>query len=324
MLQCGEEFGPPPADEPALEFEFACDSPFTLSVGGEYVIADSGPRGRVHGMCPLCNNYAHDEIDALLANGELKAVARMGFTKDEVARHLRNHSGPVYAASGRAVVEVEEARLRPASVVKVLAVDAALRRADGPGPDPVGSFGETNGAVRARRYAFDKGAQIRSLRPWTVARTRLELEDRVAEAINFYDEMLELRQMTREIHTEATAEIEDPRGNGTMLKYGLDGLKVGLSAVREMRGVVETLGKMSLIAKKLSDDEDGGRVSPELQSIIDSVALRRRNAIAGNQGAEDVPAIAAPRDRAAEAARDLAEIEGEIDSLGALLGDEDE
>jgi len=98
---------------------------------------------------------------------------------------------------------------------------------------------------------------IGKYRPWGYARMNKELSKRAENTVNFLDEMMNIRKMSYRIYNEIMDE-GDPKLYGT-----------AISAVREIRGVMETLGKMSLIAKKLGDDNAGvKRLSEPMQDMI--------------------------------------------------------
>jgi len=89
-----------------------------------------------------------------------------------------------------------------------------------------------------------------------------ELRDRAQNNINFMDEMMRVRKMSYHVYKEVIT-------RGQVKDYG-----IAMTAVREIRGVVETLGKFSLIAKQLGDDEGKmKRLSPQMQDMIAKLGI---------------------------------------------------
>ena len=114
----------------------------------------------------------------------------------------------------------------------------------------------------------------RSLVPFTRGQVAGETERRAIDAINFYDEMMGIRARAITIYDRIMDPEDKILDDGRLVKVMPDPkyYRTALAAVSEMRGVVETLGKMSLIAKRLNEGTDGPRrLSPDLQSIIDQI-----------------------------------------------------
>ena len=282
---CGDDFAPELADDgPSLDKSF--DSPYRNSLfGRDYVIdhgtdSDSG----VFGMCPLCNNARHKEIDALAASGGFAALRKMGFTKSEIDRHLGAHIGLVYAAVGRGMVGTGESGQRVYGLGRIVE-DPMMP--DTVAVDPSASY------PLPRKYAFDGGKQVLPLRPWNHIRGAAELKERAVEAINFYDEMMEIRGMARRVYSEIMDPdpVANPDGTYSEPKKNMEYFSVAVSAIKEMSRVVDTLGKMSLIAKRLGEGGPEKQLDPGLQSIVDSIGTRGRKAI--EAAALDAPPLAA-------------------------------
>jgi hypothetical protein len=100
--------------------------------------------------------------------------------------------------------------------------------------------------------------------PWDDARQSAETHMRELAAINFYDEMMDIRRCAIDVYNEVMASKD--------LKF----YPTAIAAVRERRGIVETLGKMSLIAKQLNEVTDTGKkLSPALQEMVDRMQAFR-------------------------------------------------
>ena len=113
---------------------------------------------------------------------------------------------------------------------------------------------------------------------------------RQAEAINFYDEMMAIRGRAIDVYDRIMGEkqpdgtyeggLVDPRvvemDDGARVVVGGNPklMSIAVAAVREMSGVVDTLCKMSLIAKRLGDDGPEEELDPAIKSIVDSIGKR--------------------------------------------------
>lgn len=122
---------------------------------------------------------------------------------------------------------------------------------------------------------------------------------RQVEAINFYDEMMAIRGKAIDIYDRIMGEkrpdgtyegglvdprvVEVPKGDGSTVQTIVGGdpklMSIAVAAVREMSGVVDTLCKMSLIAKKLGEDGPDEELDPAIKSIVDSIGARKALAV---------------------------------------------
>jgi hypothetical protein len=103
---------------------------------------------------------------------------------------------------------------------------------------------------------------IHPSKPWTEGRMRNEIEARAADSLNFLDQMREYMDKTDHVYDEVM-------GEGDVAKYG-----IAIQAIHEGRGILESIGKMGLIAKKLGEGAGGmRRLSPELQGMIEKLGI---------------------------------------------------
>ena len=143
------------------------------------------------------------------------------------------------------------------------------------------------GAGQEVRYAYDGGERMlngdgsnRSLVPFNVAQAHGEQNKRGKDALDFYSEMLDVRQKAIDVYDRI------------MDSYDKERYSVAVAALRERRGVVDTLVKMSLIAKRLGEEGDGPRrLSADLQSVVD--ALRATSSPVGDDEAHPIFDVAA-------------------------------
>lgn len=172
------------------------------------------------------------------------------------------------------------------------------RRPQGIHPDP---GGEVSGGVGiniellndpriGRDYAMDGRVGKRPLAPWTKTRSVAEMALRQAEAINFYDEMMAIRGRAIDVYDRIMGEkqpdgtyegglvdhqvVSLPDGKTAVVEGNPKLMSIAVAAVREMSGVVDTLCKMSLIAKRLGDDGPEEELDPAIKSIVDSIGKR--------------------------------------------------
>ena len=147
---------------------------------------------------------------------------------------------------------------------------------------------------------------------------------RQVEAINFYDEMMAIRGKAIDIYDRIMGEkqpdgtyeggLVDPRvvekqvGDETVQTIvGGDPklMSIAVAAVREMSGVVDTLCKMSLIAKKLGEDGPDEELDPAIKSIVDSIGARASLAVPVETVAAEAEELARDTKERDSAARQL-------------------
>ena len=222
--------------------------------------------------CPYCNNSRTSEIthDVLAGMSIEKLHGKYSIEetipRSEMLFHIANHILPIYEpiAMERVAIplESEYAQIllsRTKARQKVLAdstatltpvraptidVDLKKRRA-------VGDYYYINGDVRATKF-----------NRWTRGRMLQEIEKRKDDSLNFLDKMKEYMRKTDDVYDAVMEE-------GDIKNYG-----IAIAAVREGRGILESIGKMGLIAKKLGEDTGGlRRMSPEMQAMMAKLGI---------------------------------------------------
>ena len=91
-------------------------------------------------------------------------------------------------------------------------------------------------------------------------------------------------------------------------------MSIAVASIREMSGVVDTLCKMSLIAKRIGEDGPGEELDPAIKSIVDSIGARKAITV-------DVEAVAA---EAEGLARDTAKRAADVGQLPMRKVEEEE
>lgn len=294
-------------DRVGVAFEPTHLSPYIYPLDGEHYEVEPGfgPTG----LCPLCNNAQHDTLDKELIKGidKPRAWRRMGFSEKVVFEHVVNHIGPIYAHSGRTLVDELAIRstLDDEDKPELLArVGGAIRRTMGkvseeraerrrdeiykvevvvePGygdliedeaeiPIEPSIQGRPEGARAKEWYAFDGDMQLGPLRPWGDERMANEIQKRADDSIVFYDEMLDVRRMGKRIYDEIMDGDPgcDKNGNELARNYS-----AAIQAARVVKDVAMDMAKLALIATKLGDEKDKvRRVSPTMQAMIDEIGI---------------------------------------------------
>jgi len=229
----------------------------------------------ISGMCPLCNNNQWREIDQSLLSGitcpEIRERFGAFFTDDEIAIHAADHLMPVSTAvlenffPESLRCEAEEFDSSALDMSRIY-LREGLRAPDvDEESSPVaGSTGQDSSNLAPAHdqvYAIENGV-LYPMKIWSPKRMESELRDRAQNNINFMDEMMRVRKMSYHVYKEVIT-------RGQVKDYG-----IAMTAVREIRGVVETLGKFSLIAKQLGDDEGKmKRLSPQMQDMIAKLGI---------------------------------------------------
>jgi hypothetical protein len=139
-------------------------------------------------------------------------------------------------------------------------------------------------------YAMDGGKVTGPLRRWSRERTMEEMAIRQRDALNFFDEMLEIRGCAMEIYDEAMepreVESRDTRNGGASRMER--NLPVALSALKERRSVAETMAKVGLIAARLgSEGGETKKLSPELSSLLEDLKILSCTQLKAEDDAED-------------------------------------
>jgi hypothetical protein len=118
--------------------------------------------------------------------------------------------------------------------------------------------------VRRAYSEYDTGeGHQRPLRRWTEERMEREIEKTTRETVTFLDEMLNVRDMAHRVYRE----IMD---NGDLKYYA-----TAVSAIHEVRGVMESLAKLSLIAQRIDDGNERSirKLSPAMRDMIRSMGI---------------------------------------------------
>jgi len=265
------------------------------------------------GMCPLCNNERHREIDheLIVKLGRIPETGYMGLTHRQVVTHIVNHVGPVYVVAGEDATDGPHEAVRPqkrsrvhgpqAVIDRALLVeagerigkydndvalltpddiawyDAAFERAADRPPPSQEPQGRPQGSQPKKWYAFDGEEQLGPLRPWGDDRVETEVQKRNEDAIVFYDEMLDARRMARRIYADIMDSdidaLNDSREESGG-KYVERNYSAAIAAVREIRSIATDMAKLALIATKYSDGKEKTRVlSPVMQGLIDDIGV---------------------------------------------------
>lgn len=283
-------------NEGEIVFEMTIDSPYIRPLTGTPL---EWKRGFVDGMCPLCNNERHGQIDhEIMENlGKTGLHTRFGISENQLAVHIASHIGMVYSEQGRLLADLDrhddkktEERIRKGVKVskqlEVLisrekrAADAVIVEIQTGEPSFLEEDDERPlrpdsrvAMYRGVWYAYDGKTVRKPLRPWTKERTMEEMIVRERDAINFFDEMLDIRAKSCEVYEEAMTPQARIDKNGN--EYETKDLSVALSALRERRSVAETMVKVGLIANRIGGGKDGQKreLSPEMKSMIADLGI---------------------------------------------------
>lgn len=274
-----EEFGPPPEafrrkeDRVVMEtrigqvfstkevvFEPFLESPYARSLSGEYDFLNLYP---VSGLCAICNNEKHKEIDQDIVRLPLSRVAKKWRVAEDVLTfHLSRHMGPIYGK-----IALRYMKKLPPKVANEVLSSSVVREVD----------------RLAYRTTFDvlyypeklpepAEGEYGKLRMWTKERTLQEIAQREAEAIDFYDEMIDCKGRFERVYDEIM--------NNEFFKESKDGpipaernYASAVAAVKGKHGVLVDLAKMSIIAARISSQPGNGGLglSAEMDSMVSSI-----------------------------------------------------
>lgn len=260
--------------------------------------------------CPLCNNTRRHEIDRELLSGAtshsiLTSYFRFGVTEQDVARHMQRHLLPLVGGLLHAgLAEVLPSLPEPGEWDEVsqpqsveVKTDGELLRKENRRPSqlvPRALMGVT--PAEPNQYAWDGGKRTSYIR-WTRGRMVNEIEERAGDTMNYLDEMVSLRSMAKKIYDEVMEA-------GEIKNYG-----IAVSAIKEMRGVMDSIGRMGLIAKKLGESSSGiKRLSPEMQGMMAKLGIMA-------DGAEPVSPLLARKADALDVAREVSEADRIADAV---------
>lgn len=246
-----------------VRMEPVYESPWSWPFTSPKVMVDEAPPGWPFGLCPLCNNKAHAYLDACIMTGKRGSLHVAGFNDRQIARHLTHHIGPLYREVFADLMgDLSEADLPPDVEIvykKMLAVEKKLKEDDEACPVYTEGREETKPGRINAVYAWDGSKRLSNPHPWSIERTKQEMDDRKHEAINFYDAMVDIDDKAKVIYREG------------MAIGGSKGLAVAVKALHERRGAMTDLAKVGLIAKSVSDRNKANELSPGLQSMLDTL-----------------------------------------------------
>jgi hypothetical protein len=304
-----------------LIFEMNIDSPLKRPLSGTPL---TWQPGQVDGLCPLCNNEAHEEIDKYLMSHLDDVVSRSeailpapweNISSRTIRRHASLHIGALYAllcASRTRTDTLRENEYLDETVEgffdnlaafsregeRRISENRIKERYDHTTNDPVPLENDTilllEGSPvpvhRGKWYAMEGGTVTGPLRKWSKERTLEEMAIRQHDALNFFDEMLDIREKSMDIYDEAMEPHEVIRKDGS--SYTMKDLPVALSALKERRSVAETMAKVGLIAAKLgSSDGKTAKLSPELSSMLEDLKILSRDQVTSfreaNEGVDE-------------------------------------
>lgn len=276
-----------------LTFEPTHESPYLHSLAGEYDLPlPDGPPLLVSGTCPVCNNSDCKMIDRMLVSGKhIKDVARISkISVMELQHHLKYHAAPIYYEAANQLRLLCEARLegnerfhglsnKYLKELAELTPEYDKQRMEGGAGTPTGDIADP--PVK-QDYAIVDGVQKKRLRPWTKRRAEMEIITKAGDALNYYDEMMDIREKVSRVY-DRIVNKDNPKEDDP------ERYSVAIAATRELRGIVTDLAKMSLIAQKLGDGREGEKkLSGPLAALVDSIYAG--NALPEKQSGEPVPA----------------------------------
>lgn len=319
ILAADEAVVMPKARPGDVRMEPVYESPWSWPFTSPKVMVDEAPPGWPFGLCPLCNNKAHAYLDACIMTGKIGTLHVSGFKDAQIARHLRHHIGPLYREVFSDLMgDIRESDLPDDAAVvykKVMAVEKKLPEDDEACPVYTDGREEGKPGRINATYAWDASKRVSNPHPWSIERTKQEMEDRKREAINFYDAMVDIDDKAKVIYKES------------MAIGGSKGLAVAVKALHERRGAMTDLAKVGLIAKSVSDRNRANELSPGLQSMLDTLFSGEPERLAAMK---DVTPLALPASPEASPNTPLAASEKnkteeeDEDDKGAGFGDEDE
>ena len=262
----------------AVRFEQRYESPFFMpldtgrdSFDREYVLPSG--IGYVDWRCPLCYNELHARLDAQIIGGAsvYELSRQYGFSVDRFREHLSLHIGPIYVEIAKRICDL-------ISFADDKAGTRFFRSLLKNTPSPqmeYATYHDNRGSAGDRaasrgymvRYAFRGGDRImdsdgrsRELVPFNRGQCARETQERGIDALNYYDELLNIRQRAIDVYDKIINTDDRKR------------FSVAIAAVREMRGVVDTLARTSLIARQLSEGIEGApKLFPDLQALVDAI-----------------------------------------------------
>lgn len=291
----------------AVFFSIDPVSPYAYPLDGQHY--EVGPGFGPTGLCPLCNNEKHREMDRFfLENLDKRGAWKVhGFDEKVVVEHLVNHLGPIYTSTGRELLDafaartevnvlfpkvrtkIERAAVHAVARANIDVVDEREARHDdevlispfsSPGVEaeeiPPSVFGRPAGAVAKKWYAFSGKEQQGQLRPWGDKRMTTEVEKRADDSIVFYDEMVMVRRMGLDIYKEVMDGDGEPiiDKEGAIVGYKEKNYTAALSAAKLVKDVAMDLAKLAIIGVKLEGQGEKMRqLSPTMQAMINDIGI---------------------------------------------------
>ena len=274
-----EEFGPPPEafrrkeDRVVMEtrigqvfstkevvFEPFLESPYARSLSGEYDFLNLYP---VSGLCAICNNEKHKEIDQDIVRLPLSRVAKKWRVAEDVLTfHLSRHMGPIYGK-----IALRYMKKLPPKVANEVLSSSVVREVD-----RLAYRTTVDVLYYPEKLPEPAEGEYGKLRMWTKERTLQEIAQREAEAIDFYDEMIDCKGRFERVYDEIM--------NNEFFKESKDGpipaernYAAAVAAVKGKHGVLVDLAKMSIIAARISSQPGNGGLglSAEMDSMVSSI-----------------------------------------------------
>ena len=261
------------------------DDLYTYDLDGNVITPDT--ERRASPLCPLCNHEEWEAIDHLLLGGasvrDVKEYCGNLVTEMDIMNHQVRHLAPV----AREVVQAffpslndipdeaatkgfrkQVSRLAKAAEDIESYESSAERIARSRFTRVVND--DPHKRFRARPTVAFSGDGVYAMQGehsfpfkiWSRRRMDIEVGKREKNTITFLGELMNVRKMAYRVYNE-TMDTGDAKYYGT-----------AVSALREIRGVVETLGKFSLIAKQLGDDSGKRKsLSPQMQDMIAKLGI---------------------------------------------------
>ena len=238
----------------------------------------------VSGMCPLCNRKDHKHIDQYLIRNISDSKAVASFAKkhrirvNTVLLHFARHILPIYSPIFDKAFSLKKAPdgwKPPEDLIDAIEDIRATTLTAPPGCTKVIPWVEIKKPKGNLEYAKHN---VRS--PWTKERIMDEIAERQNEAFNFFDEMVALKRMFRNIHDEIMSSTQEDRvtsDGANSTSYAQKNYGAAIRAVEGERGILTDLMKFSLIKASLEDSKDGSRsFSPAVASALDSIIGKRK------------------------------------------------
>lgn len=225
--------------------------------------------------CPYCNNSRTSEITHDVLAGDAVSKLHEKYSADgmipykAMTFHIANHILPIYEPIAKERLEIPlESEYAQRTLngfgmpqkVKMILNNAAMNTLDV--KQPVMDIEKRRKKRADLEYYITDDVAATRFKRWTRGRMLQEIEKRREDSLNFLDKMKEYMRKTDDVYDAVMEE-------GDIKNYG-----IAIAAVREGRGILESIGKMGLIAKKLGEDTGGlRRMSPEMQAMMAKLGI---------------------------------------------------